>query len=72
MSGEDPSAYLRPSKDRDAMDQARVFDAKKWTWVLDDEEGFKSAVVKGQKGERVVVELSDGQVSEGEGSERSS
>ena len=72
MSGEDPSAYLRPSKDRDAMDQARVFDTKKWTWVPDEEEGFKSAVVKGQKGERVVVELSDGQVSEGEGSERSS
>lgn len=62
MSGDDPSAYLRPSRTKDTIDQTRMFDSKKWTWIPDDEEGFKSAAVKAQKGERVTVELSDGQV----------
>ena len=62
MSGDDPSAYLRPEKTKDMMDQTRMFDSKKWTWVPDDEEGFKSAAVKGQKGERVTVQYADGQV----------
>ena len=60
--GDDPSAYLRPSRVTDTIDQTRMFDSKKWTWVSDDEEGFKSAAVKSQKGEQITVELDDGQV----------
>lgn len=63
MSGDDPEAYLRPSKDRDTVDQTRMFDSKKWTWVTDEEEGFKSATVKSQKGERVLVEFDNGEVT---------
>ena len=63
MSGaDDPSAYLRPSRVKDTIDQTRMFDSKKWTWIPDDEESFKSASIKSQKGERLVVELDDGQV----------
>ena len=62
MSGDDPSAYLRPSRTKDTIDQTRMFDSKKWTWVPDEEEGFKSAEIKSQKGERVKVELDGGQV----------
>lgn len=62
MSGDDPSIFLRPSRTRDTIDQTRMFDSKKWTWVPDEEEGFKAAEIKGQKGEHVSVELSDGQV----------
>lgn len=62
MSGDDPSAYLRPSRTKDTIDQTRMFDSKKWTWIPDDEECFKSATIKSQKGERIVVELDDGQV----------
>ena len=62
MSGDDPEAYLRPSRERDTIDQTRMFDSKKWTWIPDEEEGFKCATVKSQKGERLVVELDDGQV----------
>lgn len=62
MSVDDPSIFLRPSRTKDTIDQTRMFDSKKWTWVPDDEESFKAAEIKGQKGERVTVELSDGQV----------
>ena len=62
MSGDDPEAYLRPSREKDTIDPTRMFDTKKWTWVPDEEEGFKSATVKSQKGERLVVELDGGQV----------
>jgi myosin heavy chain 6/7 len=61
MSGDDPEAYLRPSREKDTIDPTRMFDTKKWTWVPDEEEGFKSATVKSQKGERLVVELDGGQ-----------
>lgn len=61
---DDPTAYLRPERSKEVIDQMRMFDAKKWLWVSDDEEGFKAACVKSQKGEnKVVVELSDGSVS---------
>ena len=63
MSGDDPSAYLRPSRTKDTIDTTRMFDSKKWTWVPDEEEGFKAAEIKSQKGERVTVELDNGQVS---------
>ena len=63
MSGDDPEAYLRPSKDKETIDQTRMFDTKKWTWVPDEEEGFKSATIKSQKEEQLVVELDDGQVN---------
>lgn len=62
MSGEDPDKYLRASKTvEDAA--GRAFEAKKWTWIPDDEEGFKAAVIKSQKGDRCVVELDNGQVT---------
>ena len=63
MSAEDPSTYLRTSKTQDVLDQTRMFDSKKWLWVPDEEEGFKTANVKSQKGDRCVLELSDGSVS---------
>ena len=63
MSGDDPSAYLRPSRTKDTIDTTRMFDSKKWTWVPDEEEGFKAAEIKSQKGERITVELDGGQVS---------
>lgn len=61
MSGEDPDKYLRASKTAEDT-AARAFEAKKWTWIPDDEEGFKSAVIKSQKGDKCVVELDNGQV----------
>ena len=64
MSGDDPESYLRPSRVTDTIDQTRMFDSKKWTWIPDDEEGFKSATIKSQKGERLVVELDNGQVNQ--------
>ena len=63
MSSDDPSAYLRVSSTRDVLEQTRMFDSKKWLWVPDDEEGFKAACVKSQKGDTCLLELSDGSVS---------
>lgn len=60
---EDPSAYLRAAKSTDAMESSRMFDSKKWLWVPDEDEGFKAATLKSQKGEKCVVELADGAVS---------
>ena len=62
MSGDDPSTYLRSSRTQDIIDQTRMFDSKKWIWVPDEEEGFKAATVKGQKGDKCTVEFSDGAV----------
>lgn len=62
MSGDDPSAYLRPSRTKETIDQTRMFDTKKWTWVPDEEDGFKAATIKSEKDERLTVELEDGQV----------
>jgi myosin heavy subunit len=61
MSGEDLSQYLRPTRDRTIQEQTRAFDSKKWVWVNDDEECFKSAQVKSQKGDQITIELPDGQ-----------
>ena len=63
MSNDDPSVYLRVSSTRDVLEQTRMFDSKKWLWVPDDEEGFKAACVKSQKGDSCLLELSDGSVS---------
>lgn len=63
MSGDDPSQYLRTSRTQDVIDQTRMFDTKKWLWIPDDEEGYKAASVKSQKGDKCTVELSDGTVS---------
>ena len=57
---DDPSVFLRPAKEM--QDPTRTFDSKKWLWIPDDEEGFKKANVKSTKGEKVLVELTDGQV----------
>ena len=59
---EDPSVYLRASKTTQVMEQTRMFDAKKWVWVPDEDEGFKSASIVSQKGDKCALELSDGQV----------
>lgn len=58
---DDPSVYLRPTKE--LVDPTRTFDSKKWLWIPDPEEGFKKASVKSTVGEKVRVELTDGQVS---------
>ena len=64
MTDADPTVFLRVGKTTDAVEETtRMFDSKKWLWVPDDEEGFKSGSVKTQKGDRLTVELSDGQVS---------
>ena len=60
IMSEDPSIYLRPAREK--QDPTRVFDSKKWLWVPDDEEGFKKGSVKSTRGEKVLVELTDGQV----------
>ena len=54
--------YLRPVKE--VHDPSRTFDSKKWFWIPDDEEGYKKANVKSTRGEKVLVELTDGQVSD--------
>lgn len=60
---EDPSVYLRPTASRTVYDQTKAFDSKKWFWVPDDEEGFKSAFVKSTRGEKVLLEMPDSSVS---------
>lgn len=63
MTDSDPSVYLRPGRTTDITEQMRMFDAKKWLWLNDEEECFKAAFVKSQKGDKMVVELSNGSVS---------
>ena len=60
---DDPSTFLRASKTTELMEQTRMFDSKKWLWVPDEEEGFKAANIISQKGDKCVLELSDGAVS---------
>ncbi|KAL5473297.1 hypothetical protein EMCRGX_G027764 [Ephydatia muelleri] len=60
MTDSDPSVYLRPGRTTDITEQMRMFDAKKWLWLNDEEECFKAAFVKSQKGDKMVVELSNG------------
>lgn len=60
---EDPSVYLRPTPSKTVYDQTKAFDSKKWLWLPDEEEGFKSAFVKATRGEKVLLELADGSVS---------
>ena len=63
MAESDPSVYLRPGRTTDITEQMRMFDAKKWLWLNDDEEGFKAACVKSTKGDKMIVELPNGSVS---------
>lgn len=63
MTDSDPSVYLRPGRTMDITEQMRMFDAKKWLWLSDEEECFKAAFVKSTKGDKMVVELPDGNVS---------
>ena len=60
---EDPSVYLRPTPSKTVYDQTKAFDSKKWLWLPDEEEGFKTAFVKATRGEKVLLELADGSVS---------
>jgi hypothetical protein len=60
---DDPSNFLRASKTSELMEQTRMFDSKKWLWVPDEEEGFKAANIISQKGDKCMLELSDGAVS---------
>ena len=64
MSETDPSMYLRKQDNLQLMEHTKMFDSKKWLWIPDEEEAFKSACVKKQKGDKVVLELVDGSVSD--------
>lgn len=61
MADVDPSVFLRSEK---SGGDGPVFDAKKWLWVPDDNEGFIAATIKDQKGDNVVLELTNGSVSD--------
>jgi myosin heavy subunit len=61
---EDPNVYLRPAASKTVFDQTKAFDSKKWLWIKDEEDGFKSAYVKSTRGDRVLLELSDGSEKE--------
>lgn len=63
MSETDPSMYLRKQDNLQLLEHTKMFDSKKWLWIPDEEEAFKSACVKKQKGDKVVLELVDGSVS---------
>ena len=62
MSETDPSMYLRKQDNLQLIEHTKMFDSKKWLWIPDEEEAFKSACVKKQKGDKVVLELVDGSV----------
>ena len=62
MSETDPSMYLRRQDNQQLLEHTKMFDSKKWLWIPDEEEAFKSACVKKQKGDKVVLELVDGSV----------
>ena len=62
MSETDPSMYLRKQDNLQLLEHTKMFDSKKWLWIPDEEEAFKSACVKKQKGDKVVLELVDGSV----------
>ncbi len=59
MSDDDPSTFLRASKSQDTPS----FDSKKWLWVPDENAGFIPASIKEQKGDKVVLDLDNGSVS---------
>lgn len=61
---EDPERYLRATSKRlvlDTVGQA-AWAEKKWLWVEDAEEGFRSAFVVAENGDDVTLEFGDGQV----------
>lgn len=60
MSDQDPSAFLRSEK---KGGETILYDAKKWVWVPDEATGFVAAELKDQKGDQVVLELNNGNVS---------
>jgi hypothetical protein len=64
QSSDDPELYLRASSKRlflDTIGQA-AWAEKKWLWVEDVEEGYRSAFVVAENGEDVTIEFNDGQV----------
>jgi hypothetical protein len=50
----------------DALAQAQ-FAEKKWVWVADKEEGYLAGWITEEKGEKVVVEFPDNQVTKKNG-----
>ena len=60
MSDVDPSAFLRTEKTQ--SNDAPLFDAKKWLWVPDETAGFIAGQIKEQKGDNVVLEMTNGSV----------
>lgn len=61
MSDQDPTMFLRGEKPK--ADDITSFDAKKWLWIPDEATGFLAGQIKSQKGDQVVLELTNGSVS---------
>lgn len=57
----DAEQFLKRSSDLSGLD-SQAFDSKKWLWVPDEEDGFKSASVLETKGQLVKVKLDNGKV----------
>ena len=58
----DPLAHLRIDK-LALIEQSKGFEAKKWVWIADKEEGYKAAEVKATKGDVYTIETNAGDVS---------
>lgn len=61
MSDQDPTAFLRSEKSQSS--EVALYDAKKWLWISDETAGFIAGQIKEQKGDQVVLELTNGSVS---------
>lgn len=59
---DDPLAHLRIDK-LALMEQNKGFEAKKWVWITDKQEGYKAAEVKATKGDVYTIETNAGDVS---------
>lgn len=42
------------------LEESKVFESKKWVWIVDFKECFKVVEVKSLKGDIFVVEINDG------------
>ena len=60
MSDQDPSAFLRTEKNQGGD---TLYDARKWLWIPDETAGFIAGEIKEQKGDTVVLILTNGNVS---------
>ena len=54
--------YLLVSKEEKIKTQARAFDGKKNCWIPEAKEGFVPAEIQSEKGDKVVVKLTSGEV----------